>query len=32
MRLLYASATKDAVERWHKSDLKERGLGPKGGG
>lgn len=32
IRAIYASALEDALERWHKSDLKERGFGPKGGG
>lgn len=29
---LYDNAKKDAIERWHKSDLKERGFGPRGRG
>lgn len=32
LREFYGQAMLDAVERWHKSDLKERGLGPKGNG
>lgn len=32
LREFYESATKDAVERWHKSDLKERGFGPRTNG
>ncbi len=32
LREFYESATKDAIDRWHKSDLKERGFGPGGRG
>lgn len=32
IRAIYAAAADDAVERWHKSDLKERGFGPRSRG